>query len=1043
MIRVRTLGQCSIQLDTCQVAPDAEMVFASLLLLAVEPGRRVERSELLGMLWPDTAPARASHCLRQTLYRLRTLGAPLEGDRTHVVLSPNVVDSDVQMLLTAHRPDSVERLADSICGPFLPGYAPVFSEPFRDWVERQRDVISAAARRVLVSAIAARKARGEWADVERLSHRCLAIDPLNEEATLALAEAAAMHGGKAEALAILDRYLREMGPTARELRVPAVALRRRIAEPELEFPLAPPVDVPFVGRSAEMATLTAALRSARAGAGSVYFIHGEPGIGKTRLLTEFSRACALQGVRVAAARCQSSDIRRPLSAFVDLVAKLLAMPGGLGCSPESHRYLRRLIEHQSNDVPPAPDTSEAVLLYANVRRSLFDLFDAIASEAELLVTIEDAHWLDGASWEIVAELGPWVGTRRLMLVLTSREREPRYPIPQPPSRELVSLCLLPIDREARGVLFDAVARDRRSVPDFKEWCVTMSGGNPYYLHELALRGSGIQGEFEVPPSLAALVARRVARLRPISCRILQACAVLGKNATLRRIQRMLERSCAELLDGFDELDRAGLLETRGESVIARHDLLAEAATSQVSTLSQQLLHRQAAELLEDEVLKSRVPSLAWDSAEHWRLSGEAARGIQLALSCARWSLHCGRPVEGVDVLQRVLPWCFDAETRLQLLIEYAHALRAAERWTDLADVLERILHTDQGLSPEVRSSYRLELQEARFNAGHHSPRILDELVAECAIGIASATARIRAATVAVMVSDNLCCADIVSRVELLVRPLVEVHADELVSRDYELVYQCGYGDLERAVTVALCLVESVRGSKNEPLLCKYLLRAGHALEIGDRLEESVLFAREAFVLAEKFGLAGSACLAARRLAWAYLDRVDTIQMTEWAKVGAEWAKRTQHPASVADIAMLRAEVALASGAILDARALFDESLSLWGPLRHPRAEAHALALKLALAVETGHGPNSHDLSDTWRLFKLLGNRSMLDLVIGRFALALAAGGRLEDSARMVSEYFVHQRRERGPARPVFRRLFARAVEEFGVDWVPGIGRYVA
>src|ERR671922_149334 len=128
--------------------------------------------------------------------------------------------------------------------------------------------------RVLVSAIAARKSRGEWAHVERLAHQCLTIDPLNEEATLALAEAAALHGGKVEAVGILDRYLREMGPCARELRLPAVALRRRISEPECEFPLSPPLHVPFVGRGAEMATLTAALGSARSGAGSVFFIHG-------------------------------------------------------------------------------------------------------------------------------------------------------------------------------------------------------------------------------------------------------------------------------------------------------------------------------------------------------------------------------------------------------------------------------------------------------------------------------------------------------------------------------------------------------------------------------------------------------------------------------------------------------------------------------------------------------------------------------------------------------------------------------------------------
>ncbi|HJU69931.1 MAG TPA: AAA family ATPase, partial [Gemmatimonadaceae bacterium] len=397
MIRVRALGQASIQIDTLVLGPDAEVVFAALLLLTVEPGRRFSRNELLGMLWPNATRGRAGHCLRQTIYRMRTLGVPLEVTHTHLSVRAEAVDCDVDGLLRARRTDDLEHVADTIGGPFLPGYAPTFSDPFRDWVERHRDLVAASARRVFVGALITRKARAEWADVERLAHRCLAIDPLNEEATLALAEAAALHGGKAEAMGILDRYLREMGPTARELRLPAIALRRRIAEPELEFPLAPPLHVPFVGRSAEMATLAGALRSARGGTGSVHFIHGEPGIGKTRLLTEFSRAASLEGARVAAALCQSSDARRPLSAFVDLVPKLMTMPGALGCSPQSHKYLRRLIEQHSSESPPSPDCVEADMLYANVRRALFDLLDAISSETVVIISIEDVHWLDASS----------------------------------------------------------------------------------------------------------------------------------------------------------------------------------------------------------------------------------------------------------------------------------------------------------------------------------------------------------------------------------------------------------------------------------------------------------------------------------------------------------------------------------------------------------------------------------------------------------------------------------------------------------------------
>jgi DNA-binding SARP family transcriptional activator/tetratricopeptide (TPR) repeat protein len=1038
MIRVRTLGQCTIQIDTFHVDPDAEMVFASLLLLTVERGRRVGRGELLGMLWPDTPASRASHCLRQTIYRLRTLGVPLEADRTHLVLSPSAVDSDVDAVLRASRTDDIERLADRVGGPFLPGYAPTFSEPLREWVERQRDLVGAGARRVLVGAIALRKSRGEWADVERLAHRCLAIDPLNEDATLALAEAAALHGGKAEAMGILDRYLREMGPTARELRLPAIALRRRIAEPELEFPLATPVHVPFVGRSAEMATLATALCSARGGAGSVHFIHGEPGIGKTRLLTEFTRASALDGARVAPALCQASDSRRPLSVFVDVVPKLMTMPGALGCSPQSHKYLRRLIEHQSSDVAPTPDTSEAVLLYANVRRSLFDLLDAIASETLLIVAIEDAQWLDPASWEIVAEAVLWLKTRRMILVLTSRDREPRYPLTVvAPPDSVRSLWLGPIDRLARETLFEATLRDSRhaSTDGFRDWCVEMSGGNPYYLCELALHGFAAHGDFEVPPSLTALVAQRVARLRPVSCRVLQACAILGKNATLQRIQAVLDQSCAELLDGFDELEFAGLLQTTGEVVVTRHDLLAQAATSRASRLSRQLLHRQAAELLQNEFLKIRIPSLAWDSAEHWRLSGEAHKGIQLAVGCARYSLQFGRPAEAVEILQRVLPWCPDAGTRFQVLGEYAHALRAAEQWDDLVGALEKLLlqAEDQGLRPDVRSGYRLELLEAQWNAGRMSPSIVEDLIAECTAGVASPPQKLRAATAVIIVSDNLCCSGTASRVERFARTLVESHPDDLVSRDYDLVYQCSYGDLDRAIDVALGLVQSVRESANEPLLCKYLLRAAHVLEVGDRLDDSVVFAREAFTIAERFSLCASACLAARRLAWAYLDRLDSTEVAEWTRRGEQWAKRTQHPASVADVSMLRAEVALARGAVSEACCLFERSNALWGPLTHPRAEAHSHALKLALAVETGCPIQSEDLDEAWRLFRLLADRTMLDLVIGRFALGLAAGGRGQESAEMVNDYLHRYRRERGSVRPVFRQLIARSHTEYGAS----------
>ena len=106
---------------------------------------------------------------------------------------------------------------------------------------------------------------------------------MNEEATLALAEAMAMDGSKARAIMIIDRYMNEVGPRAPQLHLPATMLRKRISE---LYPLPPVIerDPPQTGRDAEMEKLDGALKDARQGSGSAFVISGPPGIGKTRFV---------------------------------------------------------------------------------------------------------------------------------------------------------------------------------------------------------------------------------------------------------------------------------------------------------------------------------------------------------------------------------------------------------------------------------------------------------------------------------------------------------------------------------------------------------------------------------------------------------------------------------------------------------------------------------------------------------------------------------------------------------------------------------------
>jgi DNA-binding SARP family transcriptional activator len=1019
MIRVRTLGQCSIQIDTMHVGPDAEMVFASLLLLTVERGRRVGRGELLGILWPYTPASRASHCLRQTIYRLRTLGTPLEVTRTHLTLPSSVVDSDVDALLRASRTDDIEHLADRVSGPFLPGYSPTFSEPLRDWVERQRDLVSAGARRVLVGAISVRKSRGEWADVERLAHQCLAIDPLNEDATLALAEAAALHGGKVEAMGILDRYLREMGPTARELRLPAIALRRRIAEPELEFPLAPPLHVPFVGRSAEMATLATALRSARGGAGSVHFIHGEPGIGKTRLLNEFTRAATLEGVRVAPALCQSSDSRRPLSAFVDVVPKLMTMPGALGCSPESHRYLRRLVEHHSSEAPPTPDASEAALLFANVRRSLFDLVDAIASETPLLITIEDVHWLDPASWEIVIEAAPWIDTRRMMLILTSRDREHHCPsVIAASPKTLRSLWLGPIDLSARERLFEATLRDSGHpiTEPFRTWCVEMSGGNPYYLRELALHGLDARGQFEIPPSLTTLVSQRVARLRPVSCRVLQACAILGKNATLDRIEAVLDQPQMDLLDAYDELEQAGLLAWANGNVVCHHDLLVEAALDRASRTVSSYLHRKAAMTLAQSLRRDCQVSLAWDCAKHLLSAGEPSQAAAQLMDCARHALELGRPFEADEILAGSLELPLSATERTSVLNERAHALRAADRWGDVVAVLSEIVATQSKDGRIQHTDHELQLVYAKWAAGSDANCLLSSLRDCCRQHVSTSTHRLLAARWAFMLADNICEAEIAHDIYRLVSADLCSDSAADFDRTYcHMVYNAAFGDITEAEQAARQLGSVLQDRSDIREVCLARTHVAEVLKEAGHVKESVALLEEAYRVAVANSLLWLACLAGRRLAWRSIYGGDYRTAAEWVQALLPISERIQHVASRADVLGAAAELALHKGELAEAAELLNRSAAVWKDTQHARSEAFWMASQTAIWLAEGNLTACQDaLPRFMELYRLVWRHADQDQTTARLVRVLEFTNQFECAEGLLREYVWTHRRGRAP-----------------------------
>ncbi|MDQ6888439.1 MAG: AAA family ATPase, partial [Gemmatimonadota bacterium] len=389
-IRLHTLGQSWIEVGTSRIGPEAERLFALLLYLAVERGKEVSRLELRRLLWPDADATHATHSLRQLIYRVKRMGVGIESSRFFVKLNPNLVEVDFGTFTDIGTPEGVAKVVEGAGGGFLPGYAPGLGDAYRAWLDGQRDSLHASLRRHLIATIQDRKSHGDWRAVELLATQCLQLDPLNEEATLAWAEAAAACGNRSRAARILDDFLKDLGSDANDVARLAKRWRERLNELGASIDASPHRITPFVGRETEFHTLNLAMCAAEHGSGSTCIIVGEPGIGKSRLVAEFTRPRALEGARLIHLRCQPQDHRRPMSLFVDLAPKLLSLPGVLGCSPSTISFLRRLSTFTAVDSEATSAVQESELLYRNVRQSVLDALGKLCT-GDVRVLVRSFH----------------------------------------------------------------------------------------------------------------------------------------------------------------------------------------------------------------------------------------------------------------------------------------------------------------------------------------------------------------------------------------------------------------------------------------------------------------------------------------------------------------------------------------------------------------------------------------------------------------------------------------------------------------------------
>jgi predicted ATPase len=339
----------------------------------------------------------------------------------------------------------------------------------------------------------------------------------------------------------------------------------------------------LVGRSAELGQIRLAVRQATGGTGQAMLVTGEAGIGKTRVVAEGLDDASRLGVQVFRGAAEELERRRPFGAIADCL--------GIGGSPPDDRRkaIMRLLAEDVGGIGGGwfGETPQAEF---RVVEAVVALVEELSTQSPVMVAVEDLQWADPSTLLVLQRLGRQVRQLPVLLVCTAR--------PVPRSQELegclqglrasgaTELLLGPLDGAAATRLVEQLVGAPPGPSLLRQ--VAGAGGNPLFVTELvgALQRDGsIELESDgtaelttvgIPAALPLLILHRLSFLAPATLELLQVASVLGSSFAVPDLSAVVGRPTAGLLAALEEAIAAGILESRGELLGFRHDLIWEA-----------------------------------------------------------------------------------------------------------------------------------------------------------------------------------------------------------------------------------------------------------------------------------------------------------------------------------------------------------------------------------------------------------------------------------------------------------------------------------
>jgi class 3 adenylate cyclase/tetratricopeptide (TPR) repeat protein len=444
----------------------------------------------------------------------------------------------------------------------------------------------------------------------------------------------------------------------------------------------------IIGRVVEQATLAERVEALQRGRGSVIVIEGEPGIGKSQLVGDLVDRAEAQGIACLLGEADAIRRSSPYHAWRPLFASLAGLVDGE--DPETRIARGKQWLGDDADLAPLlnvvlplelPETDRTLPISGQARADMTNdlmlrILRRVAASTRTIVVIDDAHWMDSASWALTLRLAR--DPREILLIISTR---PKTTVLAEQHQALIQAADVKLhlaylsDEESTRLACQRLGVEALPL-DVEELIHQKTQGNPLYCGELAsaLRDSGILviedgrcrlgpgvhlAKVGIPDNVEGIINNRIDRLDPAEQMALKVASVIGRLFRQKLLQDVypIESERDVVPEHLDSLSKMELIQPDQPepdlTYLFCHGITRDVVYDRLAYAHRRRLHHDVAEWYErspDGELATTYPVLA----HHWELAGNDARAIDYLEKAGEAALKTGAYREAVDFLKRAV-----------------------------------------------------------------------------------------------------------------------------------------------------------------------------------------------------------------------------------------------------------------------------------------------------------------------------------------------------------------------------------------------------